>query len=111
MQRRRFLGGWAPRVPSGRADPCWRAPLSLERGADVEPLTPTDAERRERLSPERYRILRENGTEPAGSSPLDKGPAGEYRCAGCDLPLFSSRTKYDSGTGWPSFYDHIQVTC
>ncbi|ABE60003.1 MULTISPECIES: peptide-methionine (R)-S-oxide reductase MsrB [Chromohalobacter] len=111
MQRRRFLGwlGAAGALGTVPSLVLARPKLSLERGADVEPLTLTDAEWRERLSPERYRILRENGTEPAGSSPLDKETrAGEYRCAGCDLPLFSSRTKYDSGTGWPSFYDHIQ---
>jgi peptide-methionine (R)-S-oxide reductase len=52
--------------------------------------------------------LRDEGTEPAGSSPLDKEyRKGEYRCAGCDLPLFTSEMKYDSGTGWPSFFQHI----
>ena len=50
-------------------------------------------------------MLREHGTERAGTSPLDKNYApGTYDCAGCDLPLFSSDTKFNSGTGWPSFY-------
>src|SRR4029079_9464026 len=54
---------------------------------------------------DQYAVLREHGTEWAGSSPLNKQyAAGTYLCAGCDLPLFSSETKYDSGTGWPSFY-------
>jgi peptide-methionine (R)-S-oxide reductase len=57
------------------------------------------------LTPAQYRVLREHGTEPPGSSPLNKEHrAGTYHCAGCDLPLFSSTTKFDSGTGWPSFW-------
>jgi len=57
------------------------------------------------LTPEQYYVLRKHGTEAAFSSPLDKHFApGAYHCAGCDLPLFSSETKYDSGTGWPSFW-------
>jgi peptide-methionine (R)-S-oxide reductase len=65
----------------------------------------TDAEWRLRLSPAAYRVLREEGTEAAGSSPLnaEKRP-GTYHCAGCDLPLFAHTAKYDSGTGWPSFH-------
>lgn len=60
------------------------------------------------LTPEQYRVLRKHGTEYAFSSPLDKQyGAGTYKCAGCDLPLFQSTTKYDSGTGWPSFYAPI----
>lgn len=108
MHRRRFLGflGVAGILGAVPGFVLARPKLSLERGADVEKLTLDDAEWRERLSEERYRVLREADTEPAGSSPLDKETrAGEYRCAGCDLPLFSSRTKYDSGTGWPSFFD------
>jgi peptide-methionine (R)-S-oxide reductase len=64
----------------------------------------SDAEWRASLTPEQYRILREGGTEPPWSGELlgvkDKG---EFRCAACDEPLFSSDTKYDSGSGWPSF--------
>ena len=60
---------------------------------------------RTRLGPQRYNILREAGTEPAGSSPLDQEHRrGTFACAGCDLALFSSSTKFNSGTGWPSFY-------
>jgi peptide-methionine (R)-S-oxide reductase len=62
-----------------------------------------------KLSPESYYILREEGTERAFSSKLnDEKRKGVFHCAGCDLPLFLSDKKYDSGTGWPSFWDSIQ---
>ncbi|MBN8843952.1 MAG: peptide-methionine (R)-S-oxide reductase MsrB [Sphingomonadales bacterium] len=65
----------------------------------------TDAEWRKRLTPLQFRVLREAATERAFTSPLDKEKrAGTFSCAGCALPLYSSRTKFDSGTGWPSFY-------
>lgn len=65
----------------------------------------SEAEWRRRLGPQRYAILRQRGTERAFSSPLLKEHRkGVFACAGCGLPLFSSKTKYDSGTGWPSFY-------
>ena len=68
----------------------------------------TDAEWRRRLSPQAYAVLRRAATERAGSSPLDRERRrGTYRCAGCDLPLFSSTAKFDSGTGWPSFYQPL----
>lgn len=68
----------------------------------------TDAEWQEILTPAQYRVLRKHGTERPGSSPLDKEyRAGTYHCAGCDLALFSSETKFDSGTGWPSFHTPI----
>lgn len=63
------------------------------------------AEWKKRLPPARYRVLRESDTERAGSSPLNKEKRrGTYLCAGCALPLFNSATKFESGTGWPSFY-------
>lgn len=65
----------------------------------------SDAEWRRRLTPARFAILREAGTEPAFTSPLlHEGRSGRFVCAGCGTALFSSRTKYDSGTGWPSFW-------
>ena len=68
-------------------------------------VTKSAAEWRRQLGPERYRILREAGTERAYTSPLNKEKRrGTYRCAGCTNPLFASTTKYESGTGWPSFY-------
>ena len=69
------------------------------------PVTKTPAQWRAQLGPQRYRILREAGTERPFSSPLDKERRrGRYLCAGCSNPLFASSTKFDSGTGWPSFY-------
>ena len=60
------------------------------------------------LTPEQYYVLRDHGTERAGSSPLDKiYAAGTYACAGCSHPVFASETKFDSSTGWPSFYAPI----
>jgi peptide-methionine (R)-S-oxide reductase len=71
----------------------------------IEPLVLTDAEWRKRLTSAQYAVLREEGTERAGSSPLDKEKRkGTFHCAGCDLALFTSDMKFDSGTGWPSFF-------
>lgn len=72
-------------------------------------ITKTEAEWREILSSEAFGVLREHKTEAPHSSPLDKNyTAGTYSCAGCDLPLYSSETKFNSGTGWPSFYDSLE---
>jgi peptide-methionine (R)-S-oxide reductase len=88
----------------------WR--MLLAEG--VTPPSPTDKvglsseEWRKRLDKAAFNVLREEGTEPAGSSPLNKEKrAGVYACAGCDLPLFTSAMKYESGTGWPSFFTTI----
>lgn len=64
---------------------------------------------RKALTPEQFRVLREHGTERAGTSPLNaEKRAGAFVCAGCGQTLFSSDTKYDSGTGWPSFYAPVE---
>ena len=80
----------------------------LARGASAarpQALVLSDAEWQRRLTPQQYDVLRKAGTEWARSSPLDaEKRTGLYHCAGCDLPLFSSATKFESGTGWPSFY-------
>jgi peptide-methionine (R)-S-oxide reductase len=69
------------------------------------PVTKTPAQWRAQLGPDRYRILREAGTERAGTSPLNnEHRRGRFVCFACANPLFASSTKYDSGTGWPSFY-------
>lgn len=71
-------------------------------------VTLTEAEWRERLSPEAYAVLREEATERPFSSPLDKlTDGGIYACAGCAQEVYASEAKYDSGTGWPSFYESL----
>jgi peptide-methionine (R)-S-oxide reductase len=78
-----------------------------EKTADVmnQKVTKSNAEWRKILAPEQYGILREKGTERAFSGELwDNHESGTYKCAACGNPLFSSKTKFDSGTGWPSFY-------
>ena len=73
------------------------------------PLEKTDDEWQQELSPTQYQVLRCHGTERAGTSPLntEKRP-GEFVCAGCGQTVFLSKTKFDSGTGWPSFYEPIE---
>jgi peptide-methionine (R)-S-oxide reductase len=69
------------------------------------PVAKTDEEWRRELTPEQYKVLREHGTERAFTSPLNvEKRDGMFVCAGCGQPLFSADTKYDSGTGWPSFF-------
>jgi peptide-methionine (R)-S-oxide reductase len=71
-------------------------------------VTKTEAEWKKILTPEQFQVLRKHGTERAGTSPLDKNYAeGTYNCAGCDLPIYTSDTKFNSGTGWPSFFKPI----
>ena len=93
----------------------WRATSSLANEETMTTttkspfeITKTPEDWRKTLSPEQFYVLREHGTERAGTSPLDKNyAAGTYDCAGCDLPLFASETKFNSGTGWPSFYQPL----
>ena len=74
----------------------------------IKKINLTKAQWKQKLTPAQFHILREEGTEKPFSSPLnDEKRKGIYACAGCDLPLFPSETKYNSGTGWPSFYDTI----
>lgn len=75
----------------------------------TDPLKLSKDEWRKRLDPRAYHVLREEGTERAGSSPLDREKReGVFVCAGCGLPLFTSAMKFDSGTGWPSFFTMIK---
>lgn len=78
------------------------------RAAGVFEVTRTEAEWRKLLTPDQYAVLRNEGTERPYSSPLnDEHRAGRFACAGCGLPLFSSKTKFDSKTGWPSFWQPL----
>jgi len=81
------------------------APASAAGAFEIEK---SDAEWHAGLTPAQYDVLRGHGTERPGSSPLNaEKRAGTFACAGCELPVFSSRTKYESGTGWPSFYEPL----
>ena len=105
MTRRQLLNllssiGLAPAIA-----PLAHAADSAPANAAVGRLVLSDEEWRKRLSPAQFEVLRKHGTERAGASPLNaEKRAGSYHCAGCDLALFSADTKYDSGTGWPSFH-------
>lgn len=71
----------------------------------IKKIIKSDAEWKALLTPAQYKVLRDEGTEPPFSSPLnDEKRQGQFVCAGCDLPLFTAEMKFDSGTGWPSFY-------
>jgi len=88
-----LLAPRAAEAASTAADPNWQL---------------SDAQWKQRLSPAAYQVLRQEGTERPFSSPLNNEKrAGTFHCAGCDLPLFSSKAKYDSGTGWPSFWQPL----
>ena len=89
--------------------------MTTTTAQDIDYRKLTDADWRKRLSPTQYDVLRKHGTERPGSSALNhEKRKGTFACAGCDLPLFSSDTKFESGTGWPSFYqplpDAIETT-
>ena len=99
MKRRYFFGTAISAAALGLAG------LRPERAEAAFEITRTDAEWRAMLNALEYDVMRREGTERAFTSPLDKNyKPGTYLCRGCDLPLYSSKTKFDSGTGWPSFY-------
>jgi len=99
--RRSFIGLLLAGTLTPLASACGREATAKESF----PFQLSETQWRKRLTAAEYRILREEGTERAYSSPLDdEKRSGIYACAGCGHRLFSSRTKYDSGTGWPSFY-------
>ena len=101
IDRRMFLAGASALAVLA----AWKWFSGGEVEAGTFEVVKTDAEWRRLLTPAQYDVLRGHGTEPAGSSPLDREKRkGVFACAGCELPLFSSETKFDSGTGWPSFY-------
>ncbi len=114
MTKRRFLVGGvaalgaavAAKLFAGSGGP---ATAGAATGAATFEVTKSEAEWRRILTPEEYRVLRDHGTERPWTSPLnDEKRAGTYACAGCGNPLFSSARKYDSGTGWPSFWAPIE---
>jgi len=92
------VGGWRLLTGSAAAAGAPQAPEKFE-------VTLSDAEWRKKLTPAQYNVLRQEGTERPFSSPLNnEHRKGTFACAGCQLDLFSSSTKFDSGTGWPSFW-------
>ncbi len=105
MNRRSWIAGIS-RVFAAAALPL--GPAGSARGADKFPLTKSREEWKRLLSADAFRVLFEEGTERAGSSPLnaEKRP-GTFLCAACKLPLFDAAHKYESGTGWPSFWQAL----
>lgn len=88
------LGGWLSRAPA--------------MAATAYEVSLTEAQWKERLTPDQFDVLRKAGTERPGSSPLNaEKRAGIFECAGCELPVYSSKAKFESGTGWPSFYEPL----
>ncbi len=111
ITRRNFgkLGVAVAAVAGAAAAPkLFSTSASGKSGTKVFEITKTEEEWKKLLTPEQFQVLRKHGTEYAFSSPLDKlYDPGTYHCAGCDLPVYLSDTKYDSGTGWPSFWAPI----
>ncbi|KXU82246.1 methionine sulfoxide reductase [Paraburkholderia monticola] len=113
QSRRRFLFSGGAAMAALAAISRWR-PLAAAPVADGEPagsfeVVHTDAQWRQLLTPSQYLVLRKEGTERPFSSPLnDEHRAGVFGCAGCRLDLFASRTKFDSHTGWPSFWAPLE---
>lgn len=109
MKRRHFLLAGTATVSAIALSRAWSLRSNARPVADLPfEVTRTEEEWRKTLKPEQFKVLRQQGTELAFSSPLDKQSAkGMYHCTGCNLPAFSSETKFDSGTGWPSFYAPI----
>ncbi|HVG03838.1 MAG TPA: peptide-methionine (R)-S-oxide reductase MsrB [Burkholderiaceae bacterium] len=96
------LGGGATRTMSADSKP------AKGTTANVAKVNLSDAEWKAKLTPEEYQVLRREGTEAPGTSALNREKrSGTYHCAGCELALFSSAAKYESGTGWPSFYQSL----
>jgi peptide-methionine (R)-S-oxide reductase len=110
MTRRQIVaGGIAGISGAAFAKALGNPPAARAAEGETFEIVRDEAEWREALTPAQFRVLREHGTERAGTSPLDKEyREGTFHCAGCDLPLFSSKTKFDSGTGWPSFWAPIE---
>jgi peptide-methionine (R)-S-oxide reductase len=109
MNRRTFLTGSAATIAAlaGTAA-LWRIGAPMPASAESFEVVKTDAEWRAILNDAQYAVLRQEDTERPGTSPLlGEHRKGVFHCAGCDLPVYSSETKYESGTGWPSFWDSL----
>jgi peptide-methionine (R)-S-oxide reductase len=109
MVRRDFLGGAVAVIAGlGGAVALWRMGKTAPARAETFEVVKTEAEWRAILTAEQFAVLRQADTEYPGTSPLlEEKRKGTFNCAGCDLPLYSSETKYESGTGWPSFWDSL----
>jgi len=108
MHRRQFLFGFLSLIAAGLIP---RTGFGKGEGSivKIEKINKTADEWRKILTPEQFKVLRQEDTERPFSSPLnDNKGKGRYVCAGCDLPLFTSDMKFDSGTGWPSFFTSIE---
>lgn len=109
MTRRFVLGGLASAFGAGAIYAAFRGSSVVAADGGTFEIVRSEDEWRERLTPAQFKVLREHGTERAGSSPLDhEHRPGTFLCAGCALPVYTSATKFDSGTGWPSFYAPIE---
>ena len=110
MMTRRTLGSGIGAAAAGLGlNKLFGEGAEAEPGDKAFPGAMSDAEGEKKLSPEAFHVLREHGTERAGSSPLDREKRrGTFVCAGCDQPVFTADTKFDSGTGWPSFFQPIK---
>jgi peptide-methionine (R)-S-oxide reductase len=107
--RRSFLLGGTAVLALGALAFAFRPGMSTRAAEGSFPFQLTEEEWRTRLTPEQYAVLREEATERPFTSPLnDEHRTGIFSCAGCDVPLFDAATKFDSGTGWPSFYQPIE---
>jgi peptide-methionine (R)-S-oxide reductase len=108
MYRRDLLKGAGALALLAGTTAIWQFGMKAKAVAETFEITKTDEEWKAILTPEAYAVLRHEDTEYPGTSPLlNEKRKGTFACAGCDLPLYASETKYDSGTGWPSFWEAL----